>query len=189
MPTETPGETPPAIAGETPAPTTPVVSETPASGNNDSPGTGLEALTAQLKAVNAESAQRRHKIAELTAELEQLRGTSVSVTTERDKLAKKLEELTADRTTLVEANSKVLGALAGIVENATKSLPDSVRSLLTKLDPIAQAEWLAENMPTGGTRNVNGRGGNPPTQQAQTAEMLEQAALKYNIPNVIRRDR
>lgn len=174
--------------GETPTKTPPTTA-TVATANANVPTTidstgDLDSLKAQLSAVNAESAERRHKIKELSEQLTSATERATELTGTNEKLSARLEALKSDKETLTNVHAKTETALTAIVAKLSTGLPDSTKSLLEKLDPVAQAEWLAENAPTA-TRNVSGRAGNNAvSSNNQTDELMAAVARKYNIRNI-----
>ena len=178
-----PGATPTASRGETPSTSATDATSSGATTETGTNNEGLEALRTRLSAVNAESAERRHQIKELEEQLANIKKDFSETSQARPKLSEKLDRVQSNREALATAHEKATEALGVLVKSMAKNLPEATRSLLDKLDPLSQAEWLAENAPTG-SRNVSGSAGNTAiTPRRQDEEEMEAVKQKYNIPS------
>lgn len=107
---------------------------------------------AKLKAVNAESAERRRALAEADKKREADEQARLAEQGQYKELADKLktqvadaEKQMADLQTAKSASERYEKALKARADAEIAKLPEVFKPLLAKLDPVEQLEWLAAN--------------------------------------------
>jgi len=153
-------------------------------GNGETPTPKGDDLQKKLREANAESAERRHKIVELEAELNRVKETKLAEDQRwqelADKYQKERDELSPFKSQ-VETMSETLNK---VLEAQLETLPDEAKAMIREMPGTNQEKlaWLANNharlvRPAAPAMDAGARGDSAPMATMKLTAAQEQALV------------